>query len=368
MTEGGARNPEAAGPLTPTVSAAAAPNGIHHAGASPAPSSAGAAGFVQPAGPGPRPAQLPQQHADLYRARLAAAQRPDSVVAQILGAGVGPSPAGAAAAPAPVAAALWPARRPGAPIGAPLLLALAALGFVAVVVPSIFLGVALLRAQDARAAAAPDARARLRPEPAQLPAGWAAATGPLRTVSVLDQRFGPAPQAWPDDPKGTAWMASGAYRLFAQDAGRFVAVGAPVAQPLRDVVVTAAFRKVGGPSGGGYGVIVRDQTPGARDGLDQSGRYYVLEVGDRGDFGIWRRDGDRWIELVPWTRAAAVRPGSAANELTVRATGPTLTLLVNGVQVASILDEALPAGGVGVFAGGDLNEVALDRFSVQIPG
>jgi hypothetical protein len=84
--------------------------------------------------------------------------------------------------------------------------------------------------------------------------------------------------------------------------------------------------------------------------------------------GAWRRERDRWIDLMPWTRSEAVHPGGAVNELMVRATGPELTFLVNGIQVASLVDRALAEGGVGVFVGGDLNEVALERFVVQVPG
>jgi len=70
------------------------------------------------------------------------------------------------------------------------------------------------------------------------------------------------------------------------------AVGVLTGQ-LRDVLVTATFHKADGPPGGGYGIIVRDQGPGSRDGLNQGGHYYVLEVGDSGEVGIWRRDEDQ---------------------------------------------------------------------------
>ena len=133
------------------------------------------------------------------------------------------------------------------------------------------------------------------------------------------------------------------------------------------MVVTATFRQVGGPPGGGYGLIVRDQGPGPRDGINQAGWYYVLEVGDRGEVGIWRREGDQWIDILPWMPSEAVRPGGATNELTVRAIGQQVTLLVNGVEVANREDPTPVEGGVGVFAGGDLNEVTVERFLVQVP-
>jgi hypothetical protein len=132
--------------------------------------------------------------------------------------------------------------------------------------------------------------------------------------------------------------------------------------------VTATFHKVGGPAGGGYGIIVRDQGPGPRDGVNQAGRFYVFEVGDKGEVGIWRRENDRWIDLIPWTRSAVVRPGASANALAVWASGRQLTFLVNGLVVGSWDDATSTAGGVGVFSGGDFSEVALERFTLQVPG
>ena len=39
------------------------------------------------------------------------------------------------------------------------------------------------------------------------------------------------------------------------------------------------------------------------------------EVGDKGEVGIWRREGDRWIDLLPWTRSDAVKPGNSTNDV-----------------------------------------------------
>lgn len=184
--------------------------------------------------------------------------------------------------------------------------------------------------------------------------------------TLFDERFADNRRQWPNNPQATAWFAEGAYHLFVRRPSRFVAV-APIAVPFRDVVVTGMFRKIGGPPGGGFGLILRDEGPGPRDGINQDGRFYVFEAGDRGEVGIWRRDGDRWIDLLPWTRSDAVRPGGAANELTARAAGETLSFLVNGTQVATLQDSGLRQGGVGVFVGGDLNEVVLEQFTVHVP-
>jgi hypothetical protein len=202
--------------------------------------------------------------------------------------------------------------------------------------------------------------ARVEPAPA-LRALPSAAPSPL----LLDERFQEFADGWPDDNDSTAWFTDGTYRIFAREPGNFVAIAAPLFRPLADVVVTASLRKVGGPDGGGYGLIVRDQGPGPRDGANQSGRFLVFGVGDRGEFGVWLRDGSRWVDVVPWTPSEAVRLGTGRNELSVTATGDDLTFSVNGQRLSQLTLPVLPhAGQVGIFVGGDLNEVEVDRLTI----
>ena len=59
--------------------------------------------------------------------------------------------------------------------------------------------------------------------------------------------------------------------------------------------------------------------------------------------------------------------GDVTNEVTVQATGQELTFLVNGKVLATLVGAVLRDGGVGIFVGGDLNEVVLDRFVLQVP-
>jgi hypothetical protein len=212
------------------------------------------------------------------------------------------------------------------------------------------------------------------PRPTSTPVAVAAAptarsvpTAPGVGQSLLDVRFAAGPkQGWIDNPPFATW-SDGAYRLQAHQPPRFVAVSAPVDRVLTNVVVSATFRKTGGPPGGGYGLVIRDQSSDPLDGINQDANAYVLATGDRGDFGVWRRDGDHWVDLVPWTPSDSVRVGGSPNDLVVRAIGTRLTFIVNATEVASVEDDTLRAGGVGVFVGGDNNEVALDRFVVQLP-
>ena len=54
------------------------------------------------------------------------------------------------------------------------------------------------------------------------------------------------------DPNSVAWFGDGGYRLAARNAGQFVAIGAPLRERYKDVVVTGTFHKVAGPAGGGW--------------------------------------------------------------------------------------------------------------------
>jgi hypothetical protein len=170
---------------------------------------------------------------------------------------------------------------------------------------------------------------------------------------------------WPNDQRSTAWFGPDGYHLVARQPGRFVAVGLLADQHLRDVLLTATFHKAGGPTGGGYGLILRDQGPGPRDGLNQLGRFLVVEVDDRGKIGMWRRDNDRWIDLLPWTASASVHPLNAENVIAFKVAGDQLTLSVNGSEVATSIDATLQDGGAGVFVGGDDNQAVLTQLRLQ---
>src|SRR5205085_10245134 len=152
--------------------------------------------------------------------------------------------------------------------------------------------------------------------------------------------------------------------LATRRSGQFVAIGVLPSQAPRDVLASATFHKISGPVGGGYGLIVADQGPGPRDGHDQLGNYVVFEVGDKGEVGAWRREDDRWVDILGWTPNAAVRQGVGENTLTVRLTAGLAAFSVNNADIP--LPQSVPtaAGGIGVFVGGDGNEAVLSRLTL----
>jgi hypothetical protein len=182
---------------------------------------------------------------------------------------------------------------------------------------------------------------------------------------LLDQQFGAGDDArgWPVAP-GVAWIDDSGYRLVAGPVNRFVSVGAPVAPP-QDMLVQGWFHKTGGPPGGGYGLILEDQGPGPRDGTNQAGQYYVFEVGDLGEFGVWQRWDDHWVDLQPWTMSSSVHLDEATNHLEVEAKADDFTFRVNSVLIADLHVANRATGRVGVFLGGDLNQGLVTRFTVS---
>ena len=185
---------------------------------------------------------------------------------------------------------------------------------------------------------------------------------------LLDDRFRSPSELWPDDPSGPAWFGIGGYHLATREPGLFVAVAAPLPGPVEEVVATATFAKNSGPEGGGYGVILRDQGASPLDGQTQDGRFLLFEVGDRGEVSIWQRDRVRWTAVMGWRHSDAVRPGQAENELKVIGHENQVSFVVNAQQVAGLVYTGLPTrGGVGLFLGGDLNEVTVTRLTIQVP-
>ena len=170
---------------------------------------------------------------------------------------------------------------------------------------------------------------------------------------------------WPNDTSSKTWFNSDGYILSANAPDHFVAVSIPVNDRPTNVRVSAQFQKIGGPSGGGYGLIIRDRSPAALDGEQQFGSFLIFEVGDRGEFGVWRRAGDVWEDLITWQASSAVRTDEKPNVLSVEAIDSQLNFTVNGVTVATLLDDQPGPGGVGAFLGGDFNAAVLQHLHIE---
>lgn len=183
---------------------------------------------------------------------------------------------------------------------------------------------------------------------------------------ALDDRFDAPKLAWPSDPLIIARRIATGYRITPRLDSDFVAIGAPLGEAFRDVLVGATFRKLGGPENGVYGLLLRDRGPMPRDGRNQTGRFYLGQIDGRGAVSIWRREQDLWFELAAWTQVDAVHTGEASNDVTFESVGGRLTLTVNGQTAATTDDAVLDQGGVGLFVAGGGNDVLIERFVVHV--
>jgi len=90
-----------------------------------------------------------------------------------------------------------------------------------------------------------------------------------------------------------------------------------------------------------YGVACRIQDEGAG--------YYLLISGD-GFTAIMKAVGDERDPLVDWTESDAINQGNASNDVRGTCDGNSLTLEVNGQQLASATDSEFLSGDVALTA------------------
>lgn len=130
-----------------------------------------------------------------------------------------------------------------------------------------------------------------------------------------------------------------------------------------DVIVEVNATKAGGPDDNDFGVICRYQ--------DLNNFYFFLISSD-GYYGIGRVvAGEQTLigdnQLYP---DDAIRQGEATNHIRADCIGSSLTLHVNGVELAEVQDDTLTSGDVGLLAGTfdqPGTDILFDNFLVKKP-
>jgi hypothetical protein len=80
--------------------------------------------------------------------------------------------------------------------------------------------------------------------------------------------------------------------------------------------------------------------------------FYTVETDASGEASIWRKQRDKWLAQVAWTKDASVRAGDGAtNQLRVVTKGNTATFYINGTKFRDITGQP-PANGqeIGMIA------------------
>ena len=108
----------------------------------------------------------------------------------------------------------------------------------------------------------------------------------------------------------------------------------------------------------GYGLTFRNSP--------DNDNLYTFEIDDDG-YSVSMLSAGEWTTLVDFTEMSAINVGGA-NQLMVKAVGPSLTFFINGEKAASIEDDTLQAGSIGMaielYEAGDNATVDFDNLTV----
>jgi hypothetical protein len=127
-----------------------------------------------------------------------------------------------------------------------------------------------------------------------------------------------------------------------------------------DSVVQVDTQVLQSVTDGDYGLICRYQ---------DADNFYGLEISEDGYFTIYRYLNGEFLSLYDWTYSDLILSGEV-NTLTIACVGPKLTIAVGGTVLASVEDDSLSSGGLGMVAGTfDTPNliVAFDNFIVYQP-
>lgn len=130
-----------------------------------------------------------------------------------------------------------------------------------------------------------------------------------------------------------------------------------------NVHIEVDAQKIGGPDNNDMGVLCRYQ--------DDNNFYYMIVSSD-GYYGIVKvKDGEQKLlgqdNLMP---SESINLGDATNHIRGDCVGSTLTLYVNGYQLATAEDTEFTAGDVGLVAGTYEEsgaDISFDNFTVTKP-
>lgn len=188
------------------------------------------------------------------------------------------------------------------------------------------------------------------------------ATQPVGRVLFRDDFSDPA-SGWSQavTASGESTYVDGAYRIFVNVPN--VDVWSKPGKDFGDVRIEVDAYKVGGERDNRFGVICR--------AVDDDS-FYTFIISSDGYYGIGLIDGQNYqlLGMEALQPSKAINLGSASNHIRADCVGDTLTLTVNGVQLAQVKDARFPRGDVGLIAGtyaAPGTDIRFDDFIVYQP-
>jgi hypothetical protein len=210
------------------------------------------------------------------------------------------------------------------------------------------------------ALAATASACRLLVNPSQTPAP--AAGGRSGRVLFSDD-FSDPTSGWNQvtAASGESAYLDGAYRIFVNEPN--IDIWSKPGRNFQDVHIEVDAFKVGGERDNRFGVLCR--------AVDDDS-FYTLIISSDGYYGIGLIDGQDYqlLGMDSLQPSDAIRLGSASNHIRADCVGDTLTLTVNGVQLAQVQDTRFSSGDVGLIAGTydtPGTDIRFDDFIVYQP-
>ncbi len=186
---------------------------------------------------------------------------------------------------------------------------------------------------------------------------------------VFEEQFDSNRQGWfvgeETDEYGysEAEITDGRYRL-SQEADQSVVWWSTLDEAeFDDFVLTLEATPVEQSGSFAYGLVFRN---------DSDERFYSFEIDSDGDFFVNLFEDDDWVSLVDYTEMPAIKE-NGPNQLMVEAVGPMMRFFINGEEAATIEDDTVQSGTIGVvleiYDAGDSATVDFDNLIVvQKPG
>lgn len=137
------------------------------------------------------------------------------------------------------------------------------------------------------------------------------------------------------DDTSARFIKDGQLHIRVSSAKTLAWAGPTDSEALGDFLLEVKVTDVAGPLDNDMGVVFRME----------DGNFYYFRISGDGYYGLSRYKDSQWESLIKWTRSEAVKRGiGSRNVLGVLASGPSLTLLVNDVVLATVSDRSLAKG------------------------
>ena len=185
------------------------------------------------------------------------------------------------------------------------------------------------------------------------------AVTPTPTLNVLlRQDFTNNDPAWPtsEDNQAQRGLAEGRYYLIARQPQSLISQVIP--GRYDNVVIEVEAGQTDGPSGGAYGLIVRQR---------DSSNFYYVGLTSQGSYSFARLVSGQWQQIIPWTPSAAILKLGYLNRLRVEAQGKQFKVIVNGQVLATVEDATFDSGSAALFAASfDQGQVRVDFDNLTV--